>query len=50
MLSVSAGCVIVFIFAFVAWQSPPRMVFTHGAGNTAMYVVYHRVAHGTKAP
>lgn len=36
-LSVSAACVLVFMFAFLAWQSPPRMVF-HGGPNTGMYV------------
>ncbi|EOA88260.1 uncharacterized protein SETTUDRAFT_38930 [Exserohilum turcica Et28A] len=34
-LSVSAACVLVFMFAFLAWQSPPRMVF-HGGPNTGM--------------
>ncbi|KAF2847463.1 hypothetical protein T440DRAFT_403328 [Plenodomus tracheiphilus IPT5] len=29
-LSVSAGAVLVFIFAFMAWQSPSRMSFPHG--------------------
>ncbi|KAH6865438.1 hypothetical protein J4E91_004929 [Alternaria rosae] len=34
-LSVSAGCVLVFIFAFMAWQSPPRVTFPHGQSNLA---------------
>jgi hypothetical protein len=39
-LSVSAGCVLVFIFAFMAWQSPPRMTFPHGQSN--LYVLSFR--------
>lgn len=31
MLAVSAGCVLVFIFGFMAWQSPSRIPFPHGS-------------------
>jgi hypothetical protein len=34
-LSVSAGCVLVFIFGFLAWQSPPRMSFAHGGSPSS---------------
>lgn len=30
-LSMSAGAVLIFIFAFMAWQSPSRMSFPHGS-------------------
>ncbi|KAI2477509.1 Galactosyl transferase [Pyrenophora tritici-repentis] len=33
-LSVSAGFVLVFVFAFMTWQSPPRYTFTRGSPNT----------------
>ena len=36
-LSVSAGCVLVFVFAFMAWQSPPHYTFSHSSPNTNMY-------------
>ncbi|KAF2641125.1 hypothetical protein P280DRAFT_489572 [Massarina eburnea CBS 473.64] len=32
-LAVSAGFVLVFVFGFLAWQSPPRMPFPDGRGD-----------------
>jgi hypothetical protein len=29
-LSLSAGVVLVFLFGFMAWQTPPKMTFPHG--------------------
>jgi hypothetical protein len=38
-LAVSAGAVLVFIFGFMAWQSPSRIPFAHkGTSHVETYV------------
>ena len=38
-LAVTAGFVLIFIFGFLAWQSPPRLPsFPHGSTHVEMYV------------
>ncbi|KAH8711936.1 hypothetical protein GQ44DRAFT_742765 [Phaeosphaeriaceae sp. PMI808] len=44
-LAVSAGAVLVFIFGFMAWQSPSRIPFSHSASNRV-----ETVFHTDKAP
>lgn len=34
-LAVSAGFALVFIFGFLAWQSPPSISFPKGTGSSA---------------
>jgi len=39
-LAVSAGAVLVFLFGFMAWQTPSRIPFSHGGSPRVETYVY----------